>query len=689
MVCPFQLHDASPDMKTIQFSCDLCSFQGPAKGDITLNPFCRQQFLQVISFIDSSLPCRFNTRNQLVSLPAQSTKILKDYIATVTKHEKRIQDIFRQHPEIKQKLYSDPVAAYQTIISNYNSTSKRVIREFIKDLETTSLISLLNSQFGDNHSFENRVFYEVLLKIQRTPIGYDDYKSLEEDCRQLSSYDVGPFNINIYEYLPIPLEKYYRASVRLDEILSPRILQYLFSHHSSNHIEGVQLQNLDELLDRKISDFQNYLRSNFVELTDEERKNLAIFATAQSIGLIKTIPLLLDDDVQEVYLDKPGNAYYIDHAVWGRCKSNLVPSDSELSHIITRLRLESRRPLDEKTPSLKTELQTSLFHVRAAVDIPPLAHEGPHLNIRKIRMRTLTLPELIRNGTISLTAAAFLILCMTLRINITIGGEPATGKTTLANAINLLAPPNWRRIAIEDALESVTVNERGRHKVTFRVDPFDSLEKSGSTKSKEIIRLLHRSPDWVFLGEIQTAEHSDAMFHALSAGIRGIQTCHANSNNELLLRWKIHHNIPEVCFESLGLLVHMVKDVIQGRIIRRVAQISEVKHGEACPSLVTLYDWNKVSEHLEQQSEDIITPLIIRACQFQKITQLDVRKRFKTYKETLATLISKQEDTPSTIVSTFDKTHAHIFSGTKKALKAQSNKNTNEGEAIGLHQITG
>lgn len=689
MVCPFQLHDASPDKKRIQFSCDLCSFQGPAKGDIALNSFCRQQFLQVISFTDSSLSCRFNTRNQLVSLPAQATKILKEYIATVTKHEKRIHDIFRQHPEIKQKLYSDPVAAYRTIISNYNSTPKRVIRDFIKDLEKTSLISLLNSQFSDNHSFDKNVFYEGLLKIKRAPISYDDYKSLEENCHLLGSYDVGPFNINVYEFLPIPLEKYYRVSIRLDETLSPRIFQYLFSHHSSNHIEGAHLQNLDELMDRKISDFQNYLRSNFVELTDEERKNLATFATAQSIGLGKTIPLLLDDNVQEVYLDKPGNAYYLDHAVWGRCKSNLVPSDSELSHIITRLRLESRRPLDEKTPSLKTELQTSLFHVRAAVDIPPLAHEGPHLNIRKIRMRTLTLPELIRNGTISLTAAAFLVLCMTLRINITIGGEPATGKTTLANAINLLAPPNWRRIAIEDALESVTVNEKGRHKVTFRVDPFDSLEKSGSTKSKEIIRLLHRSPDWVFLGEIQTAEHSSAMFHALSAGIRGIQTCHANSNNELLLRWKIHHNIPEVCFESLGLLVHMVKDVIQGRIIRRVAQISEVKYGESSSSLVTLYEWNKVSGHLEQKSDEIITPLIIRACQFQKITQHDVRKQFETYKETLATLISKQEETPSTIVSTFDKTHARIFSGTKNPLKTQSNKTTNEGEVIGLHQITG
>ena len=64
-------------------------------------------------------------------------------------------------------------------------------------------------------------------------------------------------------------------------------------------------------------------------------------------------------------------------------------------------------------------------------------------------------------------------------------------------------------------------------------------------------------------------------------------------------------------------------------------------------------------------------------------------RRYETYKETLATLISKQEDTPSTIVSTFDKTHAHIFSGIKNPQKTQSNKTTNEGEVIGLHQIIG
>jgi Flp pilus assembly CpaF family ATPase len=370
------------------------------------------------------------------------------------------------------------------------------------------------------------------------------------------------------------------------------------------------------------------------------------------------MPLLLDDEVQEIFLDKPGAAYYLDHAEWGRCNSNLVPLESELSHIITRLRLESRRPLDEKNPSLKTELKTKLFHVRAAIDIPPLAYEGPHLNIRKIRLRTLTIPELVTNGTISLSAAAFLILCMTLRINITICGEPSTGKTTLANAINLLAPPNWRKIAIEDALESITVDEGDRHKVTFRVDPFDSFGRTQSTKSNEIIRLLHRSPDWVFLGEIQTAEHSAAMFHAISAGIRGIQTCHANSNQELLLRWHVHHAIPEVSFQSLGLLVHMVREVVRGQMIRRVTQISEVHFESDKAVLHPIFEWNKSSGQLESKIVNLTSMVISRACQFHELEQVDIRKRLHIYQETLAALISSQEYNPKAIVKAFDRAYA-------------------------------
>ncbi|MFX1474520.1 MAG: ATPase, T2SS/T4P/T4SS family, partial [Promethearchaeota archaeon] len=287
---------------------------------------------------------------------------------------------------------------------------------------------------------------------------------------------------------------------------------------------------------------------------------------------------------------------------------------------------------------------------------------GLHCNIRKLRKKVFTLPELIANNTISVQAAAFIILCMTLRLNITICGEPSSGKTTLANAINMTAPSFWRQIAIEDALESISVSQWGRHHVTFKVDPFDSIEEKRYTKSNEIIRLLHRSPDWVFLGEIQTEEHSAAMFHALSAGIRGIQTCHANSNDDLLLRWRIHHKIPAVCFKNLGLLVHMVRDISFNRTIRKIAQISEVDTQSEELQLRSLYEWDRDSKQLVRLHEKPLTPLITSACKYTLVTLTEAQKRYQAYKELLEHLCREREYDPSAIMDAFNQVHCKLLS---------------------------
>jgi len=686
MVCPFQLEKSGLNSRSLTFSCDLCPYRGYTKGNIALDPHCLQQFLQIMPFFKEPLSCQFTTKNQTYTIPVTSMKLLKEYSSILSRNENHIQLILRQVPEIKQQLYSTPLRALNSLKTASQLTNNHHTQKLIIALEKTTLISQL--QTGSS-SIQTETGYPLsnLLKIRQTPRN-GVLQNTDSSYEILSTYELGPFRIEILDFVNAPFEKYYRVMLALNDILSPRILQHLHSNHPANDSTDLGLQTLDEVIHSKMADFQHYLATNFAELNDDEQRNLAIYATAQSLNLTKTLPLLFDDEVQEVYLDRPGSNYYLDHSRWGRCKSNLAPSASELSHIITRLRLESRRPLDEKTPSLKTELKTSLFHVRAAIDIPPLAHNGPHLNIRKIRMRILTLPELVINKTISLSAAAFLILCMSLRINITICGEPATGKTTLANAINLVSPPSWRRIAIEDALESVSVNEEGRHKVIFKVDPFDSPQNSQSTKSNEIIRLLHRSPDWVFLGELQTAEHSSAMFHALSAGIKGVQTCHANSNAALLLRWRIHHRIPEICFKDLGLLIHMVKEPQRGRIIRRVAQISEVdfKGGEA--ALRTLFEWNKSSNQLEQKEQSIISPLITQSCKFQQISKTSILRRYKTYEKTLLHLITSKQLNPTNIVAAFDTAHASVFPEKLVSSQAHQKKPVTRSEPIEIHTTT-
>ena len=87
-------------------------------------------------------------------------------------------------------------------------------------------------------------------------------------------------------------------------------------------------------------------------------------------------------------------------------------------------------------------------------------------------------------------------------------GPNGSGKTTLANALNSLAPKHWRKIFLEDSIESLPDVPEGYHQVRLQVPPFGG-GNSTLSKSQEIIKLLHRSPDYLFLGEIQHANEFD------------------------------------------------------------------------------------------------------------------------------------------------------------------------------------
>ncbi|MCW3988411.1 MAG: ATPase, T2SS/T4P/T4SS family [Candidatus Bathyarchaeota archaeon] len=664
MACPIQLQESSLTQSetTLVFYCDICPYNEEHKGNIAANTICRKRLLKLLTFSDQCVPTEFQTESHIFSVPKRSITLLKEYVDTLSQAEKTMESITQLHPDLHEKLFSNPLLAFELIAKLLRTKDSSLLQNLYSIIRRTRLYTSTQALTNPVSPSTCTTAYELLFGLKTKTRNPTSLINVENADCILDCYTVGPFKVTIFESQERTLEKSYYVVANLDNALSDQIIQFLSTKSGFDSNLEVTLKSLDDVMNGKIQEFQRFLSSSFSELTSTEQSNLAIFATTQSLELTKTMPLLLDDEVQEFYLDRPEDTYYLDHAQWGRCRTNLAPTKSELTRLVTRLRLESRRPLDETTPSLKTELKTGFFHVRAAVDIPPLAHDGLHLNIRKLRLRLLTLPELIMNNTITVQAAAFLILCMTLRLNITICGEPSSGKTTLANAINMTAPSFWRQIAIEDALESISVNKWGRHKVTFKVDPFDSIEEKRYTKSNEIIRLLHRSPDWVFLGEIQTEEHSTAMFHALSAGIRGIQTCHANSNDDLLLRWRIHHKIPSVCFKNLGLLVHMVRDISFSRTIRKIAQISEVDIQSEKLQLRSLYEWNRDTKQLGQLHENPMTPLIFQSCKYKQITPTEVQKRYQAYKEVLEQLCREEEYNPPAIMEAFNQIHFKLLS---------------------------
>jgi len=285
-------------------------------------------------------------------------------------------------------------------------------------------------------------------------------------------------------------------------------------------------------------------------------RELSRLAAFEAVGLPTLFALSRDRNVQEFFLDSPNAPIYLDHAKYGRCESQIFLTERERRALETHMDTFKGYTLDYSNPSLKNEFDVFGTRLRVSLDLEPLAVSGFSLDVRKLTSNALTLRDLIALDVLSVEAAAFLLSSLGSGVNVTIVGETGTGKTTLLNALDEALDPRLRRVYIEDAVETKDLLERGYHQMKLRVDPFE-IGTAQRTKSEEIIKILHRSPDLVILGEIQSEEHSRAFFHALAAGVRGLQTFHSSSPEQAMSRWQELHGISRASLLDLGVLVQM------------------------------------------------------------------------------------------------------------------------------------
>jgi len=288
-------------------------------------------------------------------------------------------------------------------------------------------------------------------------------------------------------------------------------------------------------------------------------RELSRLAAFEAVGLPTVFALSRDRNVQEFFLDSPNSTVYLDHAKYGRCESRIFLAERERRALETHMDTFKGYTLDYANPSLKNEFDVFGTRLRVSLDLDPLAVSGFSLDVRKLTSNVLTLHDLVAMDVLSVEAAAFLLASLEAGVNVTIVGDTGTGKTTLLNALDEALDRRLRRIYIEDAVESKDLLERGYHQMKLRVDPFERGGEAQRTKSAEITKILHRSPDMVILGEIQSEEHSRAFFQALSAGVRGLQTFHSSSPEQAIRRWLELHGISKANLLDLGIIVQMLR----------------------------------------------------------------------------------------------------------------------------------
>jgi len=287
-------------------------------------------------------------------------------------------------------------------------------------------------------------------------------------------------------------------------------------------------------------------------------------------------PLIADPHVTEVIV-VAGHDVYVE--VQGRLLLTPITfaSHQEALSLIQYIAESVGRRIDAQSPICDARLPDG-SRVHAA--IPPVAIDGPQLNIRKFQRGPLEMQDLIRLGSCSESAFGFLKACVMARANVLVSGGTSSGKTTLLNVLSGSIPGDERIVTIEDAAE---LQLRQRHVARLESHPIGGDGTPEITLRDLVISSLRMRPDRLIVGEVRGAEALD-MLQAMNTGHDGsMTTIHANRARDALARIEtlvmmsgydfVPKSIRAQIASAFNVVIHLER-MRDGS--RKVVQISEV-----------------------------------------------------------------------------------------------------------------
>jgi len=543
--------------------------------------------------------------------------------------------LLRQDPvacylELKRKIknHRKEVDSGQ-LIGGESSRLSNYIRllERIKEmLENTSLIKKI-IDVADTYSAGDRSIYSSIFRADILP-NFTFTRlvaELPEDAELVDQYQINSEDENItvtilkkrddprYLYHIMPPE----YSLSEEQHLLLNLGRNVLIQHQPKAEEFTNPEKVRSVFFNVARDLINELAvSKNIGLNYKELQKLARILVRQTIGFGLIEILLLDKELQDIFLNSPiaQNPIFVRHGKYDECVTNILPSYEDADSWSAKLRLQSGRPLDEANPVLDTDLVFGKIRARVAAIQPPLSPSGIAYALRRHRDDPWTLPLFINNKMINSFAAGLLSFLIDGSRTLLIAGTRSSGKTSLLGSLMLEIMPRVRCLVVEDTLELPidSLREIGYNIQSMKVRSA-LLETTTEVEASEGIRTSLRLGDSALIvGEVRS-EEAKALYEAMRVGALAnvvAGTIHGASPYGVFDRVVNDLQVPITSFKATDIVViaNPIKTADGLHSMKRVVQVAEVrKHWTKDPleekGFVDLLRYNVEKDELEPTDE--------------------------------------------------------------------------------------
>ncbi len=232
-----------------------------------------------------------------------------------------------------------------------------------------------------------------------------------------------------------------------------------------------------------------------------------------------------DETVEEIWINNSRDVFVAVAGVARR--TDVVMTAESVRELVDRLLRPTGRRVDVSEPFVDATLPDGS---RLHVAIPPVAHRGWSVNVRKFPRVAWKLGDLVAAGSLTRAAADRLTAAMADGATILVSGATQAGKTTMLSALAGEIPVTERVVTVEETCELVIGVPDW---VSLQCRPA-SVEGTGEITMRRLVKeSLRMRPSRLIVGEVRDAEALDLLI-AINSGLPGMCTIHANSGLDAL-----------------------------------------------------------------------------------------------------------------------------------------------------------